>query len=285
MKKTDLPIQIDLSGKVAVVTGAGGVLCSRMAEALAAAGAKVALLDRNEEAAQKFADAIVADGGIAKGYAANVLQKDSLKACHERVLKDFGKCDILINGAGGNNPMASTDKEYFELGDMDAETKSFFDLTEEGVSFVFNLNFLGTLLPTQEFAKDMTGREGCSILNISSMNAYTPLTKIPAYSGAKAAISNFTQWLAVHFSKVGIRVNAIAPGFFSTKQNAALLWNADGTPTARTGKILAATPMGKFGETDDLLGSVLFMCSDKAAGFITGVVLPIDGGFSAYSGV
>ena len=191
----------------------------------------------------------------------------------------------VVTGAGGNNPMATTDKEYFEAGDLDADTKTFFDLSEEGVSSVFNLNFLGTLLPTQEFAKDMVGRKGCSILNISSMNAYTPLTKIPAYSGAKAAVSNFTQWLAVHFSKAGIRVNAIAPGFFSTAQNAKLLWNDDGTPTARTGKILAATPMGRFGETEELLGSVLFLLSEQAAGFITGVVLPIDGGFSAYSGV
>ena len=285
MKKELLPIGIDLSGKVAVVTGAGGVLCSMMAAALAAAGAKVALLDRNQEAAQKFADEIVADGGIAKGYAANVLMKDSLADFHKQVLADFGKCDILINGAGGNNPKAQTDKEYYENGDIDADTKSFFDLDETGVEFVFNLNFLGTLLPTQEFAKDMLGRKGCSVLNISSMNAYTPLTKIPAYSGAKAAVSNFTQWLAVHFSKMNIRVNAIAPGFFSTKQNAALLWNADGTPTPRTGKILAATPMNRFGEAEELLGSVLFLVSDKAAGFITGVVLPIDGGFSAYSGV
>ena len=285
MKKELLPLGVDLKGKVAVVTGAGGVLCSIMAEALAAAGAKVALLDRNEEAAQKFADEIVKDGGIAKGYAANVLERDSLASCHKKVLVDFGKCDILIIGAGGNNPKAQTDKEYYEQGDMDADTKSFFDLDKDGVEFVFNLNMLGTLLPTQEFARDMLGRGGCSVLNVSSMNAFTPLTKIPAYSGAKAAVSNFTQWLAVHFSKVGIRVNAIAPGFFSTKQNAALLWNADGTPTARTGKILAATPMGRFGEADELLGSVLFLVSDKAAGFITGVVLPIDGGFSAYSGV
>ena len=220
MKKELLPIGIDLSGKVAVVTGAGGVLCSMMAAALAAAGAKVALLDRNQEAAQKFADEIVADGGIAKGYAANVLMKDSLAECHKQVLADFGKCDILINGAGGNNPKAQTDKEYYENGDIDADTKSFFDLDETGVEFVFNLNFLGTLLPTQEFAKDMLGRKGCSVLNISSMNAYTPLTKIPAYSGAKAAVSNFTQWLAVHFSKMNIRVNAIAPGFNEAERRA-----------------------------------------------------------------
>lgn len=285
MLKNQLPIDVDLTGKVAVITGAGGVICSRIAEAYAAAGAKVALLDLNEAAAQKWADGIVADGGIAKGYAANVLDKESLAACHAKVLEDLGPCDILVNGAGGNNPRASTDKEYFEIGDLDSETKSFFDLQQSGVEFVFNLNFIGTLLPTQEFARDMIGREGCNIINISSMNAYTPLTKIPAYSGAKAAISNFTQWLAVHFSKVGIRVNAIAPGFFSTAQNKALLFNPDGTPTPRTGKIIAATPMGRFGEVDELLGSMLFLVNEKAAGFITGICIPIDGGFSSYSGV
>ncbi len=279
------PINTDLSGKVAVVTGAGGVICSMLAKSLAVAGAKVALLDLNEDKAKAFAEEIVKDGGVAKGYKANVLDKVSLAECHKRVLKDLGKCDILINGAGGNNPRATTDKEYYEQGDLDADTKSFFDLEQSGVEFVFNLNFIGTLLPTQEFAKDMVDREDCNILNISSMNAYTPLTKIPAYSGAKAAISNFTQWLAVHFSKTGIRVNAIAPGFFSTAQNKKLLWNDDGTPTARTGKILAATPMGRFGEMEELVGATLFLLNKKAASFITGVVIPIDGGFSAYSGV
>ena len=280
-----LPINTDLTNKVAVVTGAGGVLCGMFARALAASGARVAVLDLNLEAAEKVAGEINAENGKAIAYKCNVLDKDSMEECRQAVLKDLGKCDILINGAGGNNPRATTDKEYFELGDIDAETKSFFDLEQKGVEFVFNLNFLGTLIPTQTFAKDMVGREGCNILNISSMNAYTPLTKIPAYSGAKAAISNFTQWLAVHFSKVGIRVNAIAPGFFSTKQNAALLWNPDGTPTPRTGKILAATPMGRFGEPEDLIGTVLFLLNNDAASFITGVVVPIDGGFSAYSGV
>lgn len=280
-----LPLNTDLTGKVAVVTGAGGVLCSMFSKALAAAGAKVAVLDLNEAAAEKVAEGIRQEGGQARAYRCNVLEKVSCEEVHQAVLKDFGPCDILINGAGGNNPRATTDKEYFELGDLDSETKTFFDLQESGVEFVFNLNFLGTLIPTQIFAKDMLGSPGCNILNISSMNAYTPLTKIPAYSGAKAAISNFTQWLAVHFSKVGIRVNAIAPGFFSTQQNAALLFNPDGTPTPRTGKILAATPMGRFGESEELLGGMLFLLNNEAASFITGVVLPIDGGFSAYSGV
>ena len=279
-------IDTDLTGKVAVVTGAGGVLCSAFAKDLARAGAKVALLDLNQEAAQKFADEINAEGGVAKAYACNVLDKDICYAVADQVEADLGKCDILINGAGGNNPRATTDKEYYEEGDMDADTKSFFDLDKSGVEFVFNLNFIGTLLPTQAFARQMVGRPGCNILNISSMNAYLPLTKIPAYSGSKAALSNFTQWLAVHFSKAGIRVNAIAPGFFSTQQNAKLLYNEDGTPTARTGKILAATPMGRFGDTEkELSGAVLFLLNNEAASFITGVCIPIDGGFSAYSGV
>ncbi len=281
----NLPIKAHIDGKVAVVTGAGGVLCGMFAKALAAAGAKVAVLDLNLEAADKVAQDICSEGGQASAYKCNVLDKESMEACHQAVLADLGPCEILINGAGGNNPRASTDKEYYEAGDLDADTKSFFDLDQSGVEFVFNLNFIGTLLPTQTFAKDMLGREGCSILNISSMNAYTPLTKIPAYSGAKAAISNFTQWLAVHFSKMGIRVNAIAPGFFSTAQNAALLWNPDGTPTARTGKILAATPMGRFGEPEELLGALMFLLDNEAASFVTGIVIPVDGGFSAYSGV
>ena len=281
----NLPLNIDFSGKVVVVTGAGGLICGAMARAFAQSGAKVAALDLNEEAVQKLAADLTAEGFVCKGYKANVLDAEALEAVHAAVLTDLGACDILVNGAGGNNPRATTDKEYFELGDIDADTKSFFDLDAAGVGFVFNLNFLGTLIPTQAFARQMVGREGCNIINISSMNAYTPLTKIPAYSGAKAAISNFTQWLAVHFSKVGIRVNAIAPGFFSTKQNAALLFNADGTPTARTGKILAATPMGRFGESSELDGALLFLINNEAASFITGVVIPVDGGFSAYSGV
>lgn len=275
----------DLSGKVAVVTGAGGVLCGMFAKTLAEAGAKVAVLDLNEEAALRVALEIEEQGYMAKSYKANVLERSSLEEVHVRVLAELGPCDILVNGAGGNHPKANTDKEYFEMGDIEADTKSFFDLDQSGVEFVFNLNFLGTLLPCQIFAKDMIGRKGCSILNVSSMNAYTPLTKIPAYSAAKAAISNFTQWLAVHFSKAGIRVNAMAPGFFVTKQNEKLLFNEDGSPTARTEKILAATPMGRFGEAEELNGALLFLLNHEAAGFITGVTLPIDGGYSSYSGV
>ena len=282
----NLPLNTNLTGKVAVVTGAAGTLCSVFSKALAASGAKVALLGRTYANVQKLADEITAEGGTAKAYECNVLDKAVCYEVADAVEKDFGKCDILVNGAGGNNPRATTDKEYFEEGDIDADTKSFFDLDASGVEFVFNLNFLGTLIPTQAFARQMVGREGCNIINISSMNAYTPLTKIPAYSGAKAAISNFTQWLAVHFSKVGIRVNAIAPGFFASEQNASLLYNADGTPTARTNKILAATPMGRFGDSEkDLVGALLFLLNNDAAGFITGICLPIDGGFSAYSGV
>lgn len=279
-----LPMQVDLKDKVAVVTGAGGVICSVMAEALAMSGAKVALLDLNEEAAQKSADAIVEKGFVAKGYKCNVLEKESIEAARDAIAADFGTCDILVNGAGGNNPKASTDDEYFKPEDL-GEMKTFFDLDPQGVSFVFSLNFMGTLLPTQVFAKDMVNKEGANIINIASMNAYTPLTKIPAYSGAKAAIVNFTEWLAVHFSKVGIRCNAIAPGFLATNQNKALLFNDDGTPTARTGKILAGTPMERFGEPEELIGALLFLASSEASGFVSGACIPVDGAFAAYAGV
>lgn len=276
----------DLSGKVGVVTGGAGVLCSSFAKAMAACGCKLAILDLYEERAQIVADEIIANGGNAIAIAANVLDKESLSVAHKRINQELGKIDILINGAGGNNPKATTDDEFFNPETLAAvDKKSFFDLDPSGVNFVFGLNFNGTLLPTQEFAIDMIDKPGSIILNISSMNAFTPLTKIPAYSAAKAAISNFTQWLAVHFAKTGIRVNAIAPGFFSTKQNAALLWNEDGTATARTHKILSQTPMGRFGEPDELLGTLMWLLDNDSSGFVTGVVVPVDGGFSAYSGV
>ena len=279
------PFTHDFSGKVVAVTGAGGVLCSDFAKAYAKAGAKVALLDLNEEAAQGYADEIVADGGVAKGYKCNVLDRESIEAAKEAIVADLGTVDILVNGAGGNNARATTDNEFHEA-DLSEDTKTFFDLDQSGVEFVFNLNFLGTLLPTQVFAKDMVGREGANIVNISSMNAFTPLTKIPAYSGAKAAISNFTQWLAVHFSKAVIRCNAIAPGFLVSKQNVDLMFEADHkTLKPRGEKIINNTPMGRFGEAPELIGGLLFLSDEKASSFVNGVVLPIDGGFSAYSGV
>ena len=277
-------LNTDLTGKVCVVTGAGGAICGMFAKTLARAGGKVAVLDLNEQAAQQVADEINAEGGIAKAYKANVLEKENLEAVHQQVLVDLGPCDVLINGAGGNNPRATTDNEFhFEAKDIEG-CKTFFDLDKSGVEFVFALNWLGTLLPTQVFAVDMIDRDG-NILNIASMNAYTPLTKIPAYSGAKAAIVNFTEWLATYFAKSGIRVNAIAPGFFVGNQNRRLLFNEDGTPTARTAKILAGTPMGRVGELNELEGAVLFLLNNAAAGFITGVCIPIDGGYAAYSGV
>ena len=283
MKKNVL--DTDLTGKVAVVTGAGGALCSQMAFALARAGAKVALVNRSEEAINRFAAQIKEEGGIARAYKGNVLDKAHMEEIATQLLEELGPCDILVNGAGGNNAAATTDKESYEPGDADSSSKSFFDLPQESIEAVFRLNFSGALIPTQVFARQMVERGG-NIINISSMNAYTPLTKIPAYSGAKAAISNFTQWLAVHFCGVGIRVNAIAPGFFSGGlQNRRLLWNEDGTPTPRTKKILAATPMRRFGEIPELEGTLLFLVNDQAASFITGVVIPVDGGFSAYSGV
>jgi NAD(P)-dependent dehydrogenase (short-subunit alcohol dehydrogenase family) len=277
----------DFTGKTVVLTGAGGVLVSKFAEAFAQAGANVALLDLNTEAAQARADEINAldIAGKAIAVTCNVLEIDSIKAAKEAVDAEFGGTDVLVNGAGGNNPRATTDNEYHEL-DLPEETKTFFDLEQSGVEFVFNLNFLGTLLPTQVFAKDMIGREGANIINISSMNAFTPLTKIPAYSGAKSAISNFTQWLAVHFAHVGVRANAIAPGFLVSNQNIDMMFEADHeTLKPRGEKIINGTPMGRFGEPEELLGGLLFLADEKAASFVNGVVLPIDGGFAAYAGV
>jgi NAD(P)-dependent dehydrogenase (short-subunit alcohol dehydrogenase family) len=284
----NVPLKIDLKGKVAVVTGGGGVLCGAMAEALGACGAKVAILDLRKEAADKVAEKINADGGEAIGVAANVLERESLELAEKTVSEKFGPCDILVNGAGGNHPKGTTSKEFLESADLaDAleGVNTFYDLDPNGVQFVFNLNFLGTLLPTQAFTKNMAENGNGVVINISSMNAFTPLTKIPAYSAAKSAISNFTQWLAVHMSKVGIRVNAIAPGFFLTDQNRALLTNEDGSFTPRAEKILNNTPMGRFGKPEELLGTLLWLVDDDASGFVNGTVIPVDGAFSAYSGV
>ncbi len=278
----------NLQNKVAVITGAGGVLCSGFAKDLAGCGAKVAVLDLRADAAQAVADEITASGGTAIAVACNVLEPESLAAAREAVNSAFGKCDILINGAGGNSPLGTTTKDTLELSDIAGKAegvKTFFDLDPKGIEFVFNLNFLGTMLTTQAFAKDMVGRDDVCILNISSMNSYRPLTRIPAYSAAKAAVSNFTQWMAVHFAPVGLRVNALAPGFFSTNQNKALLYNEDGSLTARSDKILGHTPLGRFGTPEDLTGALLFLCDGECSAFITGVVLPVDGGFAAYSGV
>ncbi len=277
-----LPFSIDLTGHVAVITGAGGVLMSEFARALAASGARVALLDINAQAAQAVADSI---GENALAIPTNCLDKADIQKAAEAVHAAFGPVDILINGAGGNNPRATCDNETMtaELAEA-ADLKSFFDLEESGLKFVFDLNITSAFLVTQVFAADMV-KEGGNIINISSMNAFRPLTKIPAYSAAKAGISNFTQWLAVHFAPCGIRVNAIAPGFFVTNQNRSLLFHEDGTPTPRTGKILAATPQKRFGEVSDLLGTLLWLVSDEASGFVTGVVVPVDGGFNAYSGI
>ena len=267
----------DVAGKVVAITGAGGVLCGTMAMALGKAGAKVAVLDLNEEAAAKIAEKITADGGTAAAVKCNVLEKESLEAAHEKVTAELGPVDILINGAGGNSKKATTSDEM-----------SFFDIPAEGIRFVFDLNFLGTLLPTQVFAKDMAKSGKGVILNISSMNAFKPLTKIPAYSAAKAAISNFTQWLAVHmcqnYSK-NIRVNAIAPGFFITDQNRFLVTDEKtGNFTPRGQSIVDHTPMDRFGDAEELNGTVIWLLSD-AAKFVTGVVVPIDGGYSAFGGV
>lgn len=283
-----LPFEVDLKNKVAVVTGAGGVICSTFAKALAQCGAKIAVLDRNKEKADVVAEEINAQGGQAIGVEANVLKIESLENAKKIINEKLGYCDILINGAGGNNPKGTTTKEYLFKEDIENKKDdliTFFDLDPKGIEFVFNLNFLGTLLPSQVFTKDMIDKEDAVIINISSMNAFTPLTKIPAYSGAKAAVSNFTQWLAVHLSKVGIRVNAIAPGFFVTNQNRAMLVNADGSYTERSNKILNATPMGRFGECEELIGTLLWLADSKASSFVNGVVIPVDGGFSSYSGV
>ena len=285
-------LTFDLSGKVAVVTGGGGVLCSGFSKTLAKAGAKVAVCDLRLEAAQVVADEINAAGGCAIAVAMNVLDKAAVEAACDEIVAKLGDVDILLNGAGGNNPKGSTSRDNLtpeEVTELDENgtiegIKTFFDLDPDGISFVFNLNFLGTLIPTQVFARDMAKRGG-NIINVSSMNAFRPLTRIPAYSGAKAAVSNFTQWLAVHFAPVGIRVNAIAPGFFLTEQNRTLLTNPDGSLTARADKIITHTPMKRFGVPADIDGTLLWLADDKFSAFVDGVVVPVDGGFAAYSGV
>lgn len=287
MVQLKIPFNINLENKVVVITGGGGVLCSVFAEALAECGAKIAVLDLNKDNADKTANKINSSGGTAIGVKANVLEKESLEEAKRAIIEGLGSCDILINGAGGNHPKGTTTKEYLFKKDLDCQEDliTFFDLDPAGIEFVFNLNFIGTLIPSQVFATDMIGKEESTIINISSMNAFTPLTKIPAYSGAKAAISNFTKWLAVHMSKVGIRVNAIAPGFFVTNQNHSLLFSVDGSYTERAEKIINNTPMERFGKPEELIGTLLWLVDKNASGFVNGTIIPVDGGFSAYSGV
>ena len=275
------------SDKIIAVTGGGGVLCGTIAAGLAKRGARIALVNRREETAAPVAEEIRDCGGEARIYRCDVLRKEELAAAHEAIDRDMGKVDILINGAGGNANEANTTEEFFEgiLSRASEGGRTFFDLEEADIRRVFDVNCMGTLLASQVFVPDMIGRSGCCVLNISSITGTIPLTKTTAYSQAKAAVDSLTKWMAVYFSKAGIRVNALTPGFFSTRQNRDLLWNADGTPTERTGKILGKTPMGRLGRPEELMGCVEFLLDDTKASYVTGAVIPVDGGFLAYSGV
>ncbi|HAR65769.1 MAG TPA: D-mannonate oxidoreductase [Lentisphaeria bacterium] len=275
----------NLENEVAVVTGGGGVLCSVMARELAARGAKVVVMSRKQENADAAADAIreVSDDVLA--IAADVLDRDSLLDANEKTREAFGPCTLLVNGAGGNHPDGNTAMEFLQQEDLTNGTRTFFDLGCEGFSFVFDTNMIGVVQATQVFARDMAATGHGSVINVSSMSAFSPLTKVAAYSAAKAAVNNFTQWLAVHLSGTGVRVNAIAPGFFLTRQNKDLLTNPDGSYTARGGKVISQTPMGRYGKPEELLGTLVWLADQTQSGFVTGVVVPVDGGFNAYSGV
>jgi NAD(P)-dependent dehydrogenase (short-subunit alcohol dehydrogenase family) len=277
-----LPFTVDLSGKVAVVTGGGGVLCGEMSRALAACGAKVAVLSRRLENAERVAGEITEAGNDAVPLSCDVTDPESIDAAVAAVEAAYGPCDLLVNGAGGNDGRATADKPTIDPSTL---AGSFYELDPEGFRFVFNLNLLGTIMPTQAFTKNMVSRGGGSIINISSMSAYHPLTKVAAYSAAKASVNSFTEWLAAHLAPANIRVNAIAPGFFLTKQNHALLMQDDGTPTPRGQQIVDHTPMQRLGEPAELTGALLWLASDAASSFVTGTVVAIDGGFNAFGGV
>ena len=286
-----VPFNVDLTGKTAIVTGGSGVLCSAMAYGLAVNGAKVAIIGRNKEKLAKMSETLTENAKneygkdvTVKGYSCNVLDKEELVKTYEQIKAELGSCGILINGAGGNQPGAIASVKMLKK-EKQEDDYSFWDLKEENIRTVMDLNYMGTLLPIQVFTRDMVEKRKGSIINIASVSSILPLSKVMAYSNAKSAVQSLTQWLAIQFGQSGIRCNAIVPGFYAAEQNHDLLFNKDGSYTDRAGDIIAGTPMGRFGNPEELIGAALFLASDDAAGFVNGIVLPVDGGYSAFSGV